>query len=137
PRGQDHDDRLRLHCAYNTASRPQMIPPALRARLAAAPDPDDALRRAERLVPIADEPDVLDVARIACATAPYLAALAARDSERLAAAARDPTLRREKPRALIAAETASAAAGATDGKDLARRLRAHRARELIRLGARE
>src|SRR5262245_45751667 len=59
------------------------------------------------------------------------------DPARLVAAARDPFLRREKPRERMAAELAEELAGVADADTLMRRLRAYRARDYIRLGARE
>jgi [glutamine synthetase] adenylyltransferase / [glutamine synthetase]-adenylyl-L-tyrosine phosphorylase len=114
-------------------------------RLRLAPDPDDARRRLDHLrtsgLETADlatlGPDAVEVLWIACAQAPYLATLAARDPRRLLDAAGDPFLRREKPKARLAAELAAALEGVAAGDDLARRLRAFRAREFVRLGARE
>jgi len=110
-------------------------------RLRLAPDPDDARRRLDRLVEAGvgaeGDPDVGEVVWIACTAAPYLATLAVRDPARLLAAAKDPFLRREKPRERMAAELREAVAGATDAEGLMRGLRAFRAREYIRLGARE
>ena len=110
-------------------------------RLRFAPDPEDARRRFDRLVDAgvgaSDDPDVAEVMWIACTVAPYLTTLAVRDPGRLVAAATDPFLRREKPRERIAAELAEACAGAADADALMRALRAYRAREYIRLGARE
>src|SRR5215470_4577183 len=105
-----------------------------------APDPDDAVRWRDRLAAVGlgeAAGDVAEVAWIAAALAPYLAMLAVRDAGRLRAAAADPYLRREKPKAKTAAELAELLAGTADARDLAARLRAFRAREYIRLGARE
>src|SRR5215470_2453430 len=94
-----------------------------------APDPDDAMRWRDRLASVGLDEGSLpaggpEVLWIAAAVAPYLAMLAVRDPERLRAAVTDPYLRREKPKERLAA-------------DLAARLRGYRAREYIRLGARE
>jgi glutamate-ammonia-ligase adenylyltransferase len=103
-----------------------------------APDPADALRRAERLahagVPLAGmSADELRIARVACQRAPYLATLLARDPTRLARVAADPYLDREKPAAVVAAELTRALAAAP----LTTALRQVRADELVRLGVRE
>jgi glutamate-ammonia-ligase adenylyltransferase len=106
-----------------------------------APDPADALRRAERLFDAAAqsgidlqglEGDALQVAKLACQRAPYLATLMTRDPGRLARVAGDPYLRREKPYDRIAAELAGATAA-----DLKAVLRRVRGDELVRLGVRE
>jgi [glutamine synthetase] adenylyltransferase / [glutamine synthetase]-adenylyl-L-tyrosine phosphorylase len=107
-----------------------------------APDPADARRWRDRLAEAGLTegtlaPDEAEVALLCCTQAPYLAMLALRDPGRLRAAAADPYLRREKPRARQAEELAAALAGTADAADLSRRLRAYRAREYIRLGARE
>jgi glutamate-ammonia-ligase adenylyltransferase len=107
-----------------------------------APDPDDARRWRDRLTEIGLDDASLtheesEVVWIACTQATYLAMLAARDPARLRAAAADLFLRREKPKARMAAELAEALAGVETGADLGRRLRNYRAREYIRLGARE
>src|SRR3954453_1760293 len=92
-----------------------------------APDEGDALRRAERLFDAAaqsgldlsdlDEPAV-EVARLSCQRAPYLATLLTRDPHRLARVASDAYLRREKPRDQLIGEVAAAVAGVTDGASL-------------------
>lgn len=118
---------------------------ALRDQLQHAADPADARRWLDRLIAAGlDAPALatggealLEVTRIACAQAPYLAILATRDVGRLAAAASDPYLRREKPREVMAAELDGAIRGAANGRELSARLRAYRAREVIRLGVRE
>ena len=109
-----------------------------------APDPADAARRAERWLeavgggaPPALTPAAVEILALACRRAPYLATLVTRDPGRLARVAADPYLRREKPRAVIAAEIDAAVAAATDAAGLARALRRVRADELVRLGARE
>lgn len=104
-----------------------------------APDPVAARRWYDRLVAagLVLDDTVREVVRIACEQTPYLAMLAARDIERLYRAARDPYLRREKPTEVMAAEVGEETRGAEDGRDLGRRLRSWRAREVIRLGARE
>jgi glutamate-ammonia-ligase adenylyltransferase len=116
--------------------------PVVPERYLLAPDPDEARRWRDRLTELGlDESsltaDESEVVWLACAQAPYLAMLAARDPARLRAAAADPFLRREKPRARMAAELADALAGVETAAELGRRLRGHRAREYIRLGARE
>ena len=103
-----------------------------------APDPADAGRRAERLVDSGLDLDELDdtslrVAALCCQRAPYLAGLLARDPRRLFRVARDPYLRFEKPRDVIAAEVAQA----TTQAPLHAALRRVRADELVRLGVRE
>lgn len=103
---------------------------------------DDARRCHERLVdaglPADTVGDLREVTAIACEKAPYLVTLAQRDVRRLLDAAADPHLRREKPRAVMARELAGVieACGTTEDALLAG-LRAYRARELVRLGARE
>jgi glutamate-ammonia-ligase adenylyltransferase len=107
-----------------------------------APDPDEAVRWRDRLAEVGLGaphlgPEEAEVAWLATAFAPYLAMLAVRDPGRLRAAAADPYLRREKPKARMAEELGAALAGVGDAAELARRLRDYRAREYIRLGARE
>jgi [glutamine synthetase] adenylyltransferase / [glutamine synthetase]-adenylyl-L-tyrosine phosphorylase len=107
-----------------------------------APDPEDARRRWNLLIErglLPDEitGDLAEVTWIACAMAPYLAVLAARDPARLRAAAADPYLRREKPKEVMAEELAAELAGVTTEAELLAALRRHRAREFIRLGAKE
>src|SRR5262245_10663794 len=109
-------------------------------RFGLAPDPDDARRWRERLAAAGlDErelgSDGADVVWLACVHVPYLAMLALLDPGRLVRAARDPYLRRPKPKERSAAELAEALAGVADAADLRRRLRAYRAQEYIRLGA--
>ena len=107
-----------------------------------APDPGDALRRAERLLEAAaltgvdldgSGADARRIATIACQRAPYLAALLARDPHRLSRVASDPYLRREKPRDVLVAELARA----VESQPLPAALRRVRGDELVRLGARE
>ncbi len=107
-----------------------------------APDPGDALRRAERLLDAAAQSgldlgglgdDARRVATLACQRAPYLATLLARDPHRLSRVATDPYLRREKPRHVLDEELARALAD----HPLATALRRVRGDELVRLGARE
>ena len=113
---------------------------------AGAPDPDDALRRAERLLERLAEASpqsghdltTLDavqrqIATLACQRAPYLATLLARDPHRLSRVAGDPYLQREKPRAVLDAEVD----GALASQALVPALRRIRGDELVRLGARE
>ena len=110
-----------------------------------APDPDGARRLLERLAEAGlDEaalaaagPDARLLAWLSCTRAPYLAALAAGAPARLCDAARDPHLRREKPREVLAAELELRLVGATTEDHLLRGLREFRAREMLRLGARE
>ncbi|HVV88296.1 MAG TPA: hypothetical protein VHE35_34880, partial [Kofleriaceae bacterium] len=111
-----------------------------------APDPDDSARRAERvLASLAGAGLALSalpeeapaILRLACRRAPYLATLLARDPARLGRVAADPYLRREKPGSVIAAEVASASAGAGEPAALCAALRRCRGDELVRLGARE
>lgn len=121
-----------------------MFGPELIAR--GAPDPADAQRRAERLFEAAaqtgldltslDEPGQR-VASLACRCAPYLATLLTRDPARLIRVARDPYLRREKPREVLAAEVAAWTDHATTPAALQAALRRVRADELVRLGVRE
>src|SRR5438045_2816 len=108
-----------------------------------APDPDDALRRAERLFDVSAQSGLdlgtLDdsarmVASLACQRAPYLATLLTRDPHRLSRVANDPYLRREKPRDVLAAEVAQWCAQTSDLRAALRRARAD---ELVRLGVRE
>ncbi|HEU0031079.1 MAG TPA: bifunctional [glutamate--ammonia ligase]-adenylyl-L-tyrosine phosphorylase/[glutamate--ammonia-ligase] adenylyltransferase [Kofleriaceae bacterium] len=60
-----------------------------------------------------------------------------RDPHRLVRVARDPYLRREKPREVLVAELSEHAAAATTGAELRCALRRVRADELVRLGVRE
>ena len=110
-------------------------------RFRGAPDPEDALRRYERLaaagLPEPDDEDLAEVVWTACAVAPYLAMLGARDVGRLVGAARDPHLHREKPREVMVDEVLPHIVDARDERDLGRRLRDYRAREYVRLGVRE
>src|SRR4051812_28305185 len=110
---------------------------------AGAPDEADAFRRAERLFDAAAQSGLdlgtLDdsgrmVATLACQRAPYLATLLTRDPHRLSRVARDPYLRREKPREVLAAEVAE---WCVQIPDLRSALRHARADELVRLGVRE
>ena len=120
-----------------------MVPPVTRpADLArGAPDEGDALRRAERLYDAASQTgldlgdldgDALQIARLACHRAPYLATLLARDPHRLGRVAADPYLRREKPYERLAHELSD-----TRAPDLKSALRRVRGDELVRLGVRE
>jgi glutamate-ammonia-ligase adenylyltransferase len=111
-----------------------------------APDPADAVRRAERLFDAAAQSGLdlggldeiaVHVATLACQRAPYLATLLTRDPGRLVRVAGDPYLRREKPRAELAGEVAAQMAAVTSGVELKRALRRLRADELVRLGVRE
>ncbi|MGN6106889.1 MAG: bifunctional [glutamate--ammonia ligase]-adenylyl-L-tyrosine phosphorylase/[glutamate--ammonia-ligase] adenylyltransferase [Kofleriaceae bacterium] len=111
-----------------------------------APDPADALRRAERLFDAAAQSSLdltrlddagLRVATLACQSAPYLATLLTRDPHRLVRVAADPYLRREKPREVLASEVATRAAAARTAPELKAALRGVRADELVRLGVRE
>ncbi|HTM23170.1 MAG TPA: bifunctional [glutamate--ammonia ligase]-adenylyl-L-tyrosine phosphorylase/[glutamate--ammonia-ligase] adenylyltransferase [Kofleriaceae bacterium] len=107
-----------------------------------APDPDDALRRAEQVaaagVELRDLPaDALAILVLSCQRAPYLARLLARDPGRLARVAGDPHLRREKPRAVLAAELAGRIPAGDDEAAVHAALRRLRADEMVRLGARE
>jgi glutamate-ammonia-ligase adenylyltransferase len=107
-----------------------------------APDPGDALRRAERIFVAAAQSgldlggladDAQRIATLACQRAPYLATLLARDPHRLSRVAADPYLRREKPRRVVDSELARA----LEGGSLPVALRRVRGDELVRLGARE
>ncbi len=111
-----------------------------------APDPDDALRRAERLFDAAASSGLdlaqlseagRHVATLACQAAPYLATLLTRCPDRLLRVSADPYLGREKPADVLASEVRSAVAGVQTAGQLAAALRAVRANELVRLGARE
>jgi glutamate-ammonia-ligase adenylyltransferase len=105
-----------------------------------APDPDDALRRFERIAAAAadlgfslPEGDGGILCRLACQRAPYLATLLARDPLRLKRVARDPYLRREKPSWVMARELGDR----FPDDELPVALRRYRADEMVRLGARE
>jgi len=109
---------------------------------AGAPDPVDALHRAERLFEAAGqssidltqlEGDERQIARLCCQRAPYLATLLTRDPLRLGRVAYDLYLHREKPRDVLDSEVRAALAGRT----LPAGLRQIRGDELVRLGARE
>jgi len=111
-----------------------------------APDPADALRRAERLLDSAaasglDLDGLTDtgvrIATLACRSAPYLATLLTRDPRRLVRVAADPYLTREKPRELLAAELGRHVDAARTAAELRSALRRVRADELVRLGIRE
>ena len=111
-----------------------------------APDEPDARRRAERLFDAAAQSGLdlthLDeaaarVATLACQRAPYLATLLTRDPHRLGRVARDPYLRREKPRPQLIGELAAATSAVISADELRRALRHLRADELVRLGVRE
>jgi glutamate-ammonia-ligase adenylyltransferase len=113
---------------------------------AGAADEADALRRAERLFDAAAQSGLdisgLDdaaqrIATLCCQSAPYLATLLTRDPHRLVRVARDPYLRREKPREVLVAEVSAQAAPARSIADLQAALRKVRADELVRLGVRE
>lgn len=109
---------------------------------AGAPDEGDAERRALRLFEAAAQSgldlasldgDALQIARLACQRAPYLATLLTRDPNRLFRVAYDLYLHREKPRDVVDAEVRAALTGRT----LQAGLRQIRGDELVRLGARE
>lgn len=114
-----------------------------------AADPGEALVRLDRIAESAAAADLdldrasddaLEVLALACHGAPYAAQLIARDPTRLLAAAADPYLRREKPARVIAAEVNQAMAappGHITEEALFCRLREVRAREIIRLAARQ
>ncbi|MFT3692885.1 MAG: bifunctional [glutamate--ammonia ligase]-adenylyl-L-tyrosine phosphorylase/[glutamate--ammonia-ligase] adenylyltransferase [Kofleriaceae bacterium] len=109
---------------------------------AGAPDEADALRRAERLFESGQQlgldfttldGDALEIARLACQRAPYLATLLTRDPNRLHRVAYDLYLHREKPRDVLDQEVRAA----LSGRSLHAGLRQIRGDELVRLGARE
>ncbi|MBA2540912.1 MAG: bifunctional [glutamate--ammonia ligase]-adenylyl-L-tyrosine phosphorylase/[glutamate--ammonia-ligase] adenylyltransferase, partial [Deltaproteobacteria bacterium] len=111
-----------------------------------APDPEDALRRAERLFEAIAQTGLdlgrLDdvavrIATLACRYAPYLATLLTRDPSRLVRVAASPYLQREKPREILAAELARQIQEVTTTAELRAALRRIRADELVRLGTRE
>ncbi|MGE3547240.1 MAG: bifunctional [glutamate--ammonia ligase]-adenylyl-L-tyrosine phosphorylase/[glutamate--ammonia-ligase] adenylyltransferase, partial [Kofleriaceae bacterium] len=111
-----------------------------------APDEGDASRRAERLFDAASQCGLdlagLDdagvrIATLSCQAAPYLASLLTRDPHRLVRVARDPYLRREKPREVLVAEIEAAIRSVTTTNQLRAALRRMRADELVRLGVRE
>ena len=111
-----------------------------------APDEGDASRRAERLFDAAAQSglDLTDldetaahIVALACRRAPYLATLLTRDPHRLQRVARDPYLRREKPRAQLVTERTSSTGPAVTGSELRAALRKIRGDELVRLGVRE
>ncbi|MBA3501902.1 MAG: bifunctional [glutamate--ammonia ligase]-adenylyl-L-tyrosine phosphorylase/[glutamate--ammonia-ligase] adenylyltransferase, partial [Deltaproteobacteria bacterium] len=111
-----------------------------------APDPADALRRAERLFEVAGQSSLdltgldslgVQVATLVCQAAPYLATLVTRDPHRLVRVAADPYLQHEKPREVLVAEVAAHVREVTTPDALRRVLRRIRADELVRLGVRE
>jgi glutamate-ammonia-ligase adenylyltransferase len=113
---------------------------------AGAPDEADAHRRAERLFDAAAQSGLdlthlddiaVQVAKLACQRAPYLATLLSRDPHRLGRVATDPYLRREKPWDQLVAEVTQATAEAATGAELRAALRRLRADELVRIGVRE
>ncbi|HEY4177294.1 MAG TPA: bifunctional [glutamate--ammonia ligase]-adenylyl-L-tyrosine phosphorylase/[glutamate--ammonia-ligase] adenylyltransferase [Kofleriaceae bacterium] len=123
-----------------------MLRPADLAR--GAPDEGDAQRRAERvfdaasgagvdLLALPDGSDAESILRMTCQDAPYLAGLLVQDANRLLRVARDPYLRREKPREVLASELARALGGVKTSEQLQLVLRSVRADEMIRLGVRE
>lgn len=129
-----------------------MVAPVNRAReaiLGRTPEADGPLHRLARIAEAARAAeidldqigdDATEVLAIACHSAPYAAQLIARDPRRLLAAAGDPYLRREKPARIFSAEV-NQALGAPPGHvtedELLSRLRQVRAREFIRLAARQ
>ena len=115
-----------------------------------APDPDDAVRRAERYLDVAIatgvatanlDDDERRVLTLACQRAPYLATLLTRDPDRLRRVARDPYLRREKPWPVVRDELQrqidDIGTRPVAPKALAAALRRVRGDELVRLGVRE
>ncbi|HEU4615682.1 MAG TPA: bifunctional [glutamate--ammonia ligase]-adenylyl-L-tyrosine phosphorylase/[glutamate--ammonia-ligase] adenylyltransferase [Kofleriaceae bacterium] len=113
---------------------------------AGAPDEADAHRRAERLFDAAAQSGLdlthLDetarqIAALACQRAPYLATLLTRDPHRLGRVARDPYVRREKPRDQLIVQVDDATRGVTNATELRQALRRVRADEMVRLGVRE
>jgi [glutamine synthetase] adenylyltransferase / [glutamine synthetase]-adenylyl-L-tyrosine phosphorylase len=111
-----------------------------------APDEADARRRAERLFDAAAQSGLdlthLDetaaqIATLACQRAPYLATLLTRDPLRLGRVAKDPYVRREKPRYQLVTEVMNATHSVSTPDGLRAALRRVRGDELVRLGARE
>ncbi len=116
--------------------------PAREAVLAAAPNAADAEHKLARLADAGvlrteHSDDEIQLLTAACARAPYLVTLLARDPARLGRVAADPYLYREKPRSVFAAELAERIAGVSDGDELDAALRHYRGDEMVRLGARE
>ncbi len=115
---------------------------------AGAPDPDDAVRRFERIAEAAESAgvelrDCSEAARtilaVCCQRAPFLANLLTRDPRRLMRVAGDAYLRREKPAELFTAGLAGflEQCGAEDRESFDACLRRFRGDELVRLGVRE
>jgi glutamate-ammonia-ligase adenylyltransferase len=105
------------------------------------PDPEGARPRLERyrelggVTPADDDGRALLAALLASGS--FLPDLLLSDVTAFAELAAGPFLRAPKPRALIVSEVAEAARGASSLRDLQRRLRLYRRREMLRLGARE
>jgi len=121
----------------------------IRSAVAAqAPDPEDAVRRLERIEESAERAGIdlsaapeaaRTVLAICCQRAPYLADLLTRDPHRVARVAGDAYLHREKPASILAEELASHLLGCPtdDSADFDARLRRFRGDEMVRLGVRE
>jgi len=116
--------------------------------LQGAPAPADAERRLDRIVEVLEPTgvglDALSDVQIqtladACARAPYLATLLARDPGRLARVTEDPYRDREKNREQMAEELAeiTGPVAADEPEELAAALRRYRGDEIVRLGIRE
>jgi glutamate-ammonia-ligase adenylyltransferase len=114
---------------------------ALERLVVEGPDPDGARPRLERYRELGGElPDDDDGGALLAAvlaSGSFLTDLLLADVRGFTALRRDRWLRASKPRALFVAEVNEAARGATDLRDLQRRLRVYRRREMLRLGARE
>lgn len=123
------------------------LAPSLRARVAGGPDPDEAPARLHRFLeatsehggPAACIPDetAADLLVLLLSQSPWAARELIREPLRLAALARDPFLRREKPESTFLADAQAACAEARDASALQSALRRFRDAEYVRLAARE
>jgi glutamate-ammonia-ligase adenylyltransferase len=114
---------------------------ALDRLVAAGPDPEGAHPRLERFRelggPLPDDEEGQALLATLLASGSFLPDILLSDVRRFAGLRADPWLWRTKPRDVAVTEITAAAQGAVTFKDLQRRLRLHRRREMLRLGARE
>src|SRR4051812_29714470 len=114
---------------------------AIAAIAALGADPGRARVRAERFVELGGRlPEDEEGRRLLGAilsSGTFLPELLLADVAGWAALAADPWLRRPKPADVAFAQAEAATRGAADFADFKRRLRRHRRREMLRMGARE
>jgi glutamate-ammonia-ligase adenylyltransferase len=114
---------------------------ALDRLVAGGPDPEGARPRLERFRELGgalpDDEGHRALLAALRASGSFLPDIVLSDVRRFDALCADPWLRRTKPREVAVTEITAAAQGATSFADLQRRLRLHRRREMLRLGARE